>query len=63
MSYLVRESADGESDSRLLACLRIGATGLAHRLAREALLWGDLLMIRKQFLVLAECAEASARAE
>ena len=66
MSYVVHPSTAGRPGSRLpgsrlLVCLRIGGTGVARRMAREALLWGDLLMMRKQLLVLKECAERTAR--
>lgn len=61
MSYLTRPLPDGRPGSRLLACIRLGGRTLPQRLIREPLLWGDLIMMRKQLMVLKECAERSAR--
>lgn len=61
MSYVVRPQAGNPDASRLLACLRIGGEGLVHRLMCEALMWGDLVMMRKQFLNLKQHAENSVR--
>lgn len=61
MSYLVRPQSENRPGSRLLTRIRIGGDAPLLRIAHEALLWGDLIMMRKQFLNLKANAEASAR--
>jgi hypothetical protein len=58
MSYAVVPA--GPDRSRLLCCLRVASGPLVRRLHAPFLL-GDLVMMRKQFLVLKECAERDAR--
>lgn len=54
VSYAVRPDRDG---SRLVAALRLGAgTGPVAAARSRALAWGDLLMMRRQLLTLAELA-------
>ena len=60
LSYLVRPRRDDPARSRLLVCLWVGVSGLPRRIAGEALVWGDLIMMGKQLLNLKACAEAPA---
>lgn len=61
MSYLVRPQPEDRPGSRLLSRIRLGGDTPLLRIAHEALLWGDLVMMRKQFLNLKANAEASSR--
>lgn len=50
----------GTHASRLLCCLALGGIGPLGRPLHQLLLRGDAIMMRKQFLVLKECAEHDA---
>lgn len=50
----------GDHGSRLLCCIALGATGPLGRPLHRLLVRGDAIMMRKQFLVLKECAERDA---
>ena len=51
----------GETGSRIVCRLSVGADGWARRAKAHALAWGDLVMMRKQLLNLKELAERDAR--
>jgi hypothetical protein len=55
ITYAVRPR--GAAQSRLLVKMDVGAQGWWQRLRRWLLVWGDLVMMRKQLLTLKERAE------
>ncbi len=60
VTYWVKPESDARV--RLLVRLRLGpASGLASRIARALLAWGDLVMMRRQLLNLKALAERSPR--
>ena len=55
VSYTVRPIDSGHT--RLVVKLDVGAVGLKERIRRFIMVWGDLIMARKQLLTLKRLAE------
>jgi hypothetical protein len=53
----------GESASRIVVCMTIGASDSGSQVRRWLLGWGDLVMMRKQLLTLKHLAESTSPAD
>ena len=60
MTYAAEPDPDNAAGSRIVGRLAVGADGRVRRAKAHALAWGDLVMMRRQFLNLRALAERDA---